>query len=63
MNTPAKDNAIVWLPPVSKPGDYVVLEAVIDCVVTMSACPQDIIPINGEACKPTEAHFAVLGEA
>jgi uncharacterized protein YcgI (DUF1989 family) len=63
MNTPAKDNAIVWLPPVSKPGDYVVLEAAIDCVVAMSACPQDIIPINGEACKPTEAHFVVLGEA
>ena len=59
MNTPGKDNVIQWLPPVSKPGDYVVLEAAIDCVVTMSACPQDIVPINGEACCPTEAHFIV----
>ena len=59
MNTPAKDNAIQWLAPVSKPGDYVVLEAAIDCVVAMSACPQDIVPINGEACCPTEAHFIV----
>lgn len=61
MNTPATDNHIEWLPPVSKPGDYVVLEAAIDCVVAMSACPQDIVPINGEACSPTEVHYEVLG--
>jgi uncharacterized protein YcgI (DUF1989 family) len=61
MNTPAADNHIEWLPPVSKPGDYVVLEAAIDCVVAMSACPQDIVPINGAACQPTDAHFEILG--
>lgn len=60
MNTPARGNTIVWLPPVSKPGDYVVLEACFDCVVAMSACPQDVVPINGAGCTPTEAHFAVL---
>jgi uncharacterized protein len=60
MNTPAKDNRIVWLPPVSKPGDYVVLEAAIDCVAVMSACPQDIVPINGVDCSPTDVHFQVL---
>jgi len=27
----------------------------------MSACPQDILPINGKACRPTEAHYQVLG--
>jgi len=42
-----------------KPGDYVVLRAEIDCVVAMSACPQDILPINGQGVKPTEAHFEV----
>lgn len=61
MNTPARDNAIKWLAPVSRPGDYVVLEASMDCVVAMSACPQDILPINGENCEPTEAHFVVSG--
>ncbi len=47
-------------PPTSKPGDYVTLRAELDCVVAMSACPQDILPINGVAGKPTEAHFEVL---
>jgi uncharacterized protein YcgI (DUF1989 family) len=50
-----------WGVPASKPGDYVVLRAEMDCVVAMSCCPQDILPINGEACKPTEAHYQILG--
>ena len=37
------------------------LRAELDCIVAMSACPQDILPINGEAGKPTEAHFEVVG--
>lgn len=27
-------------PPVSKPGDYIVMRAEMDCVVAFSACPQ-----------------------
>ena len=46
--------------PVSNPGDYVLLRADLDCVVVFSACPQDVIPINGQGCVPTEAHFQVL---
>jgi uncharacterized protein YcgI (DUF1989 family) len=30
-----------------------------DLIIAFSACPQDIIPINGEARTPTEAHFTV----
>jgi hypothetical protein len=26
----------------------------------MSTCPQDMIPINGAACTPTEVHYRVL---
>jgi uncharacterized protein len=26
-------------------------------VIAFSACPQDILPINGRARQPTEAHF------
>lgn len=59
MNTPATGNTIEWLPPKSSPGDYVILKAEMDCIVAMSACPQDIVPINGEQCTPTEAHFEV----
>jgi uncharacterized protein YcgI (DUF1989 family) len=47
--------------PVSKPGDHVVLRAELDCVVALPACPQDMVPINGAAMTPTEAHYHVLG--
>lgn len=58
MNIPVKaDYSIEWLPPVSKAGDYVEIEAVMDCVVVMSACPQDIVPIND--LNPVEVHFVV----
>jgi uncharacterized protein len=59
MNIPVKsDYSIEWLPPVSKSGDYVDIKAAMDCVVVMSACPQDIIPIN--ALNPLEVEFTVL---
>lgn len=48
MNIPVgPDGKITWGEPLSKPGDHVVLRAVIDCIVVMSTCPQDMIPING----------------
>jgi len=47
--------------PVSTPGSYVSLRAEMDCIVAFSACPQDILPINGTAKRPTEAHFQVIG--
>jgi uncharacterized protein YcgI (DUF1989 family) len=47
--------------PDSNPGGFVVLRAEMDLAIVFSACPQDMIPINGEAMKPTEAHFEVLG--
>jgi uncharacterized protein len=61
MNIPVSDAGdITWGEPLSKPGDRVVLRALMDCVVAMSACPQDILPINGAACRPVEAHYRVL---
>jgi uncharacterized protein YcgI (DUF1989 family) len=57
MNTPVSDAGMEWLPPVSRAGDYVVLRAEMDCIVAMSACPQDMVPINGAG--PVEAHFQV----
>ncbi len=62
MNIPVgPDGRTEWGEPVSKPGDYVVLRAEMDCIVAMSACPQDILPINGRARTPTEAHYQILG--
>ncbi|HUT74473.1 MAG TPA: urea carboxylase-associated family protein [Polyangia bacterium] len=49
-----------WGEPLSKPRDYVVLRARMDCIVAMSACPQDILPINGADREPTEAHYQIL---
>lgn len=61
MNIPwTAEGALSFDPPTTKPGDYVELRAEMDCVVAMSACPQDILPINGVAGKPTEAHFEIL---
>jgi uncharacterized protein YcgI (DUF1989 family) len=60
MNIPVGDDwGIGWKPPVSKAGDHVLLRAEMDCIVVMSACPQDIIPINGENCTPVEVEFVV----
>ena len=61
MNIPvAADGTTRWGEPLSKRGDYVVLRAQMDCIVAMSACPQDILPINGADCVPTEAHYRLL---
>jgi uncharacterized protein YcgI (DUF1989 family) len=61
MNIPVTaDGVTSWGEPLSKPGDHVVLRAQMDCIVAMSACPQDILPINGAACHPTEAHYRLL---
>ena len=61
MNIPvAPDGTLSFQPPLSKPGQYVLLRAEMDCVVAFSACPQDLIPINGVACTPADAHFQIL---
>lgn len=60
MNIPwTVDGQLSFEPPAATPGSYVVLRAEMDLVVAFSACPQDILPINGIARQPTEAHFVV----
>jgi len=59
MNIPLnKDGTTGWGEPLSKAGDYVVLRARMDCIIAMSACPQDMLPIN--AGNPVEAHYQIL---
>ncbi len=61
MNIPwTDDGTLSFDPPQSRPGDYVVFRAELDAVLAFSACPQAILPINGEARAPTEAHFELL---
>ncbi len=60
MNVPVgQDGSLEIKAPVSGPGDYVVLQAELDCIVAMSACPQDILLVN--ARQPTEVHYQVQG--
>lgn len=40
-----------WLPATTRPGDHLTFEAVMDCVLVVSACPQDVVGINGD--QPT----------
>ena len=61
MNIPVgPDGSVSFETPVCKPGDHLTLRAEMDCVVVFSACPQDMVPINGADCEPTEAHFHVI---
>jgi len=48
-----------WRPPVSKAGDQITLKALSPCIVVMSACPQDMTPVNGIGVKPSELSFVV----
>jgi uncharacterized protein len=60
MNIPwTSDGQLSFEEPVSTPGSYVVLRAEMDLIIAFSACPQDILPINGKAGQPTEAHFEI----
>lgn len=61
MNIPWDDGehgGITWEAPVSQPGDLVELRAERDLVVVMSACPQDVIIINGG--QPVDVHYEVI---
>jgi uncharacterized protein YcgI (DUF1989 family) len=59
MNIPVSlSGDLEWRETVAKPGDSVVFRALVDCIMVMSACPQDVIPIN--AGRPVSAQYAVL---
>jgi uncharacterized protein YcgI (DUF1989 family) len=40
------DGALRWLPAASRSGDSVTFEALMDCIVVVCACPQDVVDIN-----------------
>ena len=61
MNIPVHpDRSLEQGAPVGQPGEKVVLRAHRACIVAMSACPQDMTPINGVGKQPVDAHFAIL---
>lgn len=62
MNIPVRaDGTLDYLPPVSRPGDRVVLRAERDTILVLSACPMDLSTINGPDKTPRDITLEVLG--
>lgn len=60
MNVPvAEDGSVQRVPPRSKAGDSITLLAEMDLVVVLSACPQDITPINGTGRQPSDIAWCI----
>ena len=58
MNIPVSPQGrISWEAPVSSAGHSIVMRAETDVIAVMSACPQDLTPVNGDGLAPTELHF------
>ena len=61
MNIPVSDSETIGMePPLSRPGDHVLLRALMDVIVIFSACPMDVTPINGPDRTPKAVHFERL---
>jgi uncharacterized protein len=61
MNVPwTADGTLCFEAPVSRPGDHVQLRAETDLIVVMSACPQDLVPVNGQEQNPADVHYRIL---
>ena len=62
MNIPwGSDGSLTFEAPRSRPGDLVRLRAETDLIIVMSACPQDLLPVNGQDQRPSDVHFRVFG--
>lgn len=48
------DGTLSSRPASSRPGDYVAFQAVRDCLVVLSSCPMDIVPISSGGVTPLE---------
>jgi hypothetical protein len=59
MNIPwRQDGSLEWGTSEAKKGDAVTFRAEMDCIVAMSCCPQDILPINDG--KTVAAGYEIL---
>jgi|SRR5579859_12878 len=51
---PDPDGTIVSAPASTKAGDYIAFQAAQDCLVVLSSCPMDIVPISTGGITPLE---------
>lgn len=62
MNVPITNNLEMSLQPSrAKPGEYVVLEALMDAIVVISSCPMDLVPTNSADCRISDIDGEVIG--
>ena len=54
----APDGTLSWEPALTEAGDSITLRAEMDCIVVLTACSQDILPINDK--DPTALAIDVL---
>ena len=60
MNIPWEPNGdMFWNEPMSLAGDAITFRAEMDIVAVFSACPMDLLPINGKDCIVRDAHVVV----
>jgi uncharacterized protein len=60
MNVPwTSAGELTFAAPTSRPGDSVTLQAEIDVWLIMSACPQDMVPVNGADNEPADVEYVV----
>ncbi len=61
MDVPVgKDGTLEWTRGASKPGDSITFLAEQDCYIVLTACAQDILPVNDQ--NPTSMAIEVLGD-
>ena len=61
MNVQILENERIELRgPVSKPGDYLVLRALVDGFLVFSACPMDVTPVNGDDRTPKPVSYELV---
>lgn len=61
MNTLFHDHVTMEVAePKARAGDSVTFRALHDCIVVMSACPQDLLPVKAHGCTPQPVSYAIL---
>jgi uncharacterized protein YcgI (DUF1989 family) len=61
MHVPwSADGRLEFAPPLSRPGDLVRLRAERDLLLILSACPQDMVPVNGVEQRLTDIHYRLV---
>jgi uncharacterized protein YcgI (DUF1989 family) len=62
MNTKFSDHRTMTVEaPQAQPGDSITFLAERDCAVVMSACPQDLLPVNAHGNTPQPVAYSLLG--